>query len=76
MFLSFIEVDGMTYEFIVPNMTCGHCVKVITDAIHKVSPNARISADPATHWLTVENAEDGQSTMMAIQGAGYSPRWV
>lgn len=66
----------MNYEFIVPDMTCEHCVKTITDAIHAVAPQATVNADTATHWLTVQHAEDGQSMMMAIQGAGYSPRWI
>ncbi|MCQ9616270.1 heavy-metal-associated domain-containing protein [Paenalcaligenes niemegkensis] len=66
----------MKYEFIIPDMTCGHCVKTITEAIHSVAPQAVVSADPATHWLTVEAVDDAQSVMMTIQAAGYSPQWV
>lgn len=73
-----IQLKGvfMKYEFIIPDMTCEHCVKDITQAILAAAPKAIVRADPATHWVTVQNVEDAQSMMMVIQAAGYSPRWV
>lgn len=67
----------MKQEFLVPDMTCGHCVKTITDTIHEFSPNAVIQADPKTHWLTVEaESIDPQTIIMKLQAAGYSPQQV
>lgn len=67
----------MKQEFLVPDMTCGHCVKMITSTIHEFSPNAIIQADPATHWLTVEATDtDPQTIIMKLQAAGYSPQQV
>lgn len=66
----------MKYEFLVPDMTCEHCVKKIEDAIHAIAPEAAISADTTTHWLTITNVEDSQSMLMAMQRVGFSPRWI
>lgn len=67
----------MKQEFLVPDMTCGHCVKMITAAIYEFAPDATIHADPATHWLTVESSStDPQTVIMKLQAAGYSPQQV
>lgn len=65
----------MKHEFLVPDMTCGHCVKMITETIHEFSPNAKIETDTATHWLSVEASDtDPQTIIMKLQAAGYSPQ--
>lgn len=66
----------MKQEFLVPDMTCGHCVKAITEAIHAFAPTAQIEADPKTHWLTVEADTDPQTIIMKLQAAGYSPQQI
>ena len=67
----------MKKEFLVPDMTCGHCVKMITETIHEFAPDAVIHADPKTHWLTVESEQtDPQTIIMKLQAAGYSPQQV
>ena len=65
----------MKKEFIVSDMTCGHCVKTITDAIHEILPQAQVQADTTTHWLTIEADQlDAQAVLAKIQEAGYSPQ--
>lgn len=65
----------MKKEFIVPDMTCEHCVKTITEAIHAFSPQAKVTADTATHWLTVEAEKvEAQEVMMKLQAAGFNPQ--
>ena len=67
----------MQHEFLVPDMTCGHCVSTITQAVHEVAPEATIEADTKTHWLSVKNTDlDAQTLLMKIQAAGYSPKRV
>lgn len=63
----------MTIEFSVPDMTCGHCVKAITQAVHQVAPDARVLAVPDTHRVTIEGSTDIAAIQAAIREAGYSP---
>ncbi len=65
----------MKKEFIVPDMTCGHCVKTITQAVHELAPEAIVTADTDTHWLTIE-AEylEAQELMMRLQAVGFNPQ--
>lgn len=64
----------MKAEFIVPDMTCGHCVKTITEAVRKVQPAALVSAQLETHHLTVEATADAAAIEAAIHAEGYSPQ--
>lgn len=43
----------MATEFIVSDMTCNHCVKTITNAIHEIEPKAEVSIDLATHRVAI-----------------------
>ncbi|WP_019939561.1 heavy-metal-associated domain-containing protein [Bordetella sp. FB-8] len=60
----------MSTEFIVPDMTCGHCVKTITSAVQAVAPAAQVTADLASHRVAIEGA-DAQRAREAIEDAGY-----
>ncbi|HEX7749397.1 MAG TPA: heavy-metal-associated domain-containing protein [Bordetella sp.] len=60
----------MSTEFIVPDMTCGHCVKTITGAVQAVAPAAQVKTDLASHRVTIEGADLAQARA-AIEEAGY-----
>jgi copper chaperone len=60
-------------EFLIPDMTCGHCVKTITAAVHRVSPAASVTAQTDTHRVTVEGAADPAALLAAIKAEGYQP---
>jgi copper chaperone len=60
----------MSTEFIVPDMTCGHCVKTITSAVQAVAPAAQVTTDLASHWVSIEGADAGEARA-AIEEAGY-----
>lgn len=60
--------------FEVKDMTCGHCVSSITQALKHADPDARIQIDLASHRVQVEPAAaDAQALAAAIEAAGYSP---
>ena len=40
-------------SFDIPNMTCGHCVRSITEAVQAVDPAAQVQADLANHRVHV-----------------------
>ena len=60
--------------FQVNDMTCGHCVRAITQAIQAVDPAAAVSVDLAQHRVTVVSAQaDAGQLSAAIAQAGYTP---
>ncbi|QRF91858.1 heavy-metal-associated domain-containing protein [Alcaligenes faecalis] len=58
--------------FSVPDMTCGHCVRSITEAIQAVAPQAIVSTDLEKHQVTVQGL-DGAQALKVIEEAGYTP---
>lgn len=60
--------------FAVNDMTCGHCVASVREALESALPGAEISVDLATHRV----AFTGDRTVgeAAIKEAGYTPEAV
>lgn len=61
----------MTIELTVPDMTCGHCVKIITEAVQGAAPGAEIQADLAMHRVRVSGTQRADAVRAAIRDAGY-----
>jgi len=59
-------------RFDIPDMTCGHCVKKVTQAVQSIDPAAQVQADLATHAITVGSTADVASLSAAIAAAGYA----
>jgi copper chaperone len=62
----------VTFE--VQDMSCGHCVSSITQAVRALDPTAQVTADLATHRVAIESTES-DSTRLGdlIREAGYTP---
>jgi copper chaperone len=62
----------ITFE--VKDMSCGHCVAAITDAVNEVDQDARVQIDLARHRVEiVPGTADAQKLGRAIEDAGYTP---
>ena len=61
-------------EFQVDGMSCGHCVKAVTQAVKEADPQAAVVVDLATHRVQVESAKDRAVLVAALSEAGYPPR--
>ena len=60
--------------FDVMDMTCGHCVSAITQAVKAIDPQARVQIDLAAHRVVVDQGQaDAQALRKAIAEAGYTP---
>jgi copper chaperone len=59
-------------KFQVQDMTCQHCVKSITAAIHEVDASAQVQCDVATHEVVVVATIDQTVIKQAIIEAGYT----
>jgi copper chaperone len=62
-----------SFAFTVPDMTCGHCVRSITDAVRAAYPAARVEVDLAAKRVSVANAGDRSAVASVIAAEGYSP---
>ena len=60
-------------EFNIPAMSCGHCVKAITEAVHEVDSKAQVQADLATKRVQVQTEAARAAVSAALAEAGYAP---
>lgn len=61
-------------RFNVSGMSCGHCVKAVTQAVQAVAPEAQVKVDLASGEVTVDGKIDPVRIRGAIAGAGYPVR--
>ena len=60
--------------FQVEDMSCGHCVAAITQAVKGVDPAALVRVDLAAHRVEVDSTgADARRLAEAIEEAGYTP---
>jgi copper chaperone len=60
--------------FEVKDMTCGHCVSSVTQAVKRVDRAASVNIDLATHRVEIEPVVAGADQLReAIADAGYTP---
>lgn len=60
-------------NFQVKDMSCGHCVKAITDAILGVDAAAQVSVDLASGLVKTDARAPMDALAAAIRSAGYEP---
>ncbi|PMZ85511.1 MULTISPECIES: heavy-metal-associated domain-containing protein [unclassified Pseudomonas] len=57
--------------FNVEGMSCGHCVKAITQALQAKDPAASVRVDLAAREVGVESALTAEQVIEAIREEGY-----
>ena len=61
-------------EYVVPDMSCGHCEKTVTEAISSIAGVERVQVDLETKQVIVEGQGlDDAALRAAIVQAGYEP---
>ncbi len=58
--------------FKVPDMTCGHCEKVIREELTKVDQQVRVEVNLKDKLVTVDNLSDDR-VLSLLKSIGYSP---
>ena len=58
-------------EFQVQGMSCGHCVKAVTQAVQSVQPEACVEIDLEAGRVRIDGAGDAARIVQAIGDAGY-----
>ncbi len=61
-------------EYVVPDMSCGHCEKTVTEAISSIAGVESVQVDLETKQVIVEGEGlDDAALRAAIVQAGYEP---
>lgn len=58
-------------EFVLPTMTCGHCVKSVTATVHQVDAIAQVSIDLPTHKVVIHSERPAEAFKAALAEEGY-----
>lgn len=61
----------MTIELILPDMTCGHCVKTVTEVARRLDPQAQVQTDLAQHRARFETSTAEAALRAALAEEGY-----
>ena len=56
-----------------PTMTCGHCVRTVTETVHKVDAQATLTIDLPTHRVQITSAQPAEAFTAALAEQGYAP---
>ena len=62
----------MQQTFTVTGMTCGHCEKAVTRALHQVDPQAEVKIDRTQNLVQVESTQPREALAAAITEEGYA----
>ncbi|MFZ1909623.1 MAG: heavy-metal-associated domain-containing protein [Burkholderiales bacterium] len=58
-------------ELTVKDMTCNHCVGVVTKAVKSVDPNATVNVDLSSKRVQVDSVSSVGAFTKALEDAGY-----
>lgn len=61
----------MEHVFQVQGMTCGHCERAVTNAIHDIDSGAQVKIDRSINQVLVQSAADPAALRHAIEEEGY-----
>lgn len=61
-------------DFKIPNMTCGHCARAVTEAVKAADPQAEVQIDLPDHRVQVQTHAERQAVVARLVEAGYEPQ--
>lgn len=60
-------------ELTLPSMTCGHCVRTVTETVHRVDAQARVDIDLPAQRVRIESQQPAAAFAAALSDEGYDP---
>ncbi|TFH75580.1 copper chaperone [Gammaproteobacteria bacterium LSUCC0112] len=60
-------------QMTIPSMSCGHCVKSITETVQQLDANALVTADTTSKQVSVDASVPDEAVILALTEAGYPP---
>ncbi len=67
------EAATVTIELTLPTMTCGHCVKTVTETVRRVDAAAQVVIDLPTHQVRIDSQRPREAFVAALSDEGYAP---
>lgn len=61
------------HQFTLPDMTCGHCVAAITEALKEADAQAAVQIDRDAKTAQVDSTLPRETLVAALAEAGYPP---
>lgn len=61
------------HQFTLPDMSCGHCVAAITQALKAADAQAQVNVDLDTRTARVDSSLPREALAAALAEAGYPP---
>jgi copper chaperone len=59
------------FEFDVPGMSCQHCERAVTEALHQADPQAQVQVSLAHKTVRVRSGQPQAVLAAALKEAGY-----
>ena len=61
-----------TQQFDVQGMSCSHCERAVTQAVHALDPQAQVAIDLAAGRVTIQSTQARDALAEAIAQEGYT----
>lgn len=55
----------------IPNISCGHCARAITEAVHALDPQAAVTVDIAARRVAIDSSADAAAVRERLAAEGY-----
>ena len=59
-------------ELSIPDMSCGHCRKSVTEAVTRLDPAAKIEVDLAARRARLQTAAAPDAVIAALKDVGFA----
>ena len=60
-------------EYDIAKLSCGHCVRAVTEAVQEVDPAARVEVDLGRKHVSILTQAEAARIVAALAEAGYPP---
>jgi copper chaperone len=60
-------------ELKLPTMTCGHCVRTVTQTVQSVDAAAKVEIDLPAQRVRIESSQPRETFANALAQEGYAP---
>lgn len=60
-------------ELTLPTMTCGHCVRTVTETVQRVDREAQLQIDLPSHQVRIASQQPAEVFVAALAEEGYTP---
>ena len=61
------------FTFQIPAISCDHCARAVTEAVHAADPAAQVQVDVPTQRVNVESQVTHEAIVAQLVDAGYPP---